>query len=165
MALRNVDASQPAGAIARIYARLAATRFGRFVSRHVNWKLDRFLLRRTGGRFATTLMFPTALLETTGAQSGARRENAVIYFHDGDRVTIVASNAGSDRDPAWYRNLCAHPDVVLAGTPMRATVIEDDAERTRLERLADNVFPAFANYRADAAKLHRVIPIVQLTPR
>jgi hypothetical protein len=31
--------------------------------------------------------------------------------------------------------------------------------------LADRVFPAFANYRHDAAKVHRTIPIVQLTPR
>ena len=148
-----------------MYAALAATALGRFISRHLNWKLDRFLLRVTGGRFATTLVFPTALLETTGAKSGTRRENAVIYFHDGDRVTIVASNAGADRDPAWYRNLCAHPDVVLAGMPMRARVVDNDDERARLEPLADNVFPAFANYRSDAAKVNRVIPIVQLTPR
>jgi deazaflavin-dependent oxidoreductase (nitroreductase family) len=122
-------------------------------------------LRATHGRFATTLVFPTALLETRGARSGARRRNAIIYFHDGDRVTIVASNAGDARHPAWYHNLRAHPDLTFGGIPMRASVVNDEAERQRLWVLADRVFPAFASYRRDAAKVNRRIPIVQLVPR
>ena len=163
--LRYVDPTQPPGALARVYAALAATRLARFVSRYVSWKLDPLLLRATRGRLATTLMFPTAVLETTGAKSGARRRNAIIYFHDGDRVTIVASNAGSPRHPSWYHNLRANPDVVFGGIAMHAAVVDDEAERERLWHLADRVFPAFATYRRDAAKTNRKIPIVQLTPR
>lgn len=48
---------------------------------------------------------------------------------------------------------------------MRATVVQDEDERQRLWTLADRVFPAFARYRRDAAKVHRTIPIVQLTRR
>jgi deazaflavin-dependent oxidoreductase (nitroreductase family) len=151
--------------VTRAYAALAATRLSRFVSRHVSWKLDPLLLRATRGRLATTLVFPTAVLETTGARSGARRQNAIIYFHDGERVTIVASNAGSSRHPSWYHNLRAHPDVVFGGIPMHATVVDDEVERNRLWQLADHVFPAFASYRRDAANMNRSIPIVQLTPR
>ena len=165
MTLRHVDPTRPPGLLARAYAALAATRLSRFVSRHVSWKLDPLLLRATRGRVASTLMFPTAVLETTGAKSGAPRRNAIIYFHDGDRVTIAASNAGSSRDPSWFHNLRAHPDVVFGGIAMRATVVDDETERSRLWQLADNVFPAFANYRTDAAKVNRMIPIVQLTPR
>jgi deazaflavin-dependent oxidoreductase (nitroreductase family) len=130
----------------------------------MGWKLDPLLLRVTGGRCATTLMFPTAVLETRGAKSGAQRRNAIIYFHDGEQVIVAASNAGSPRNPSWYHNLRAHPDVVFGGVAMQATVVEDETERNRLWQLADNVFPAFARYRADAAKSHRVIPIVRLTP-
>jgi deazaflavin-dependent oxidoreductase (nitroreductase family) len=162
--LRHVDASRPSRRFARVYAAFAASRFARFVSRHVNWRLDPILLRVTRGRFASTLVFPTAVLETTGARSGARRRNAIIYFHDGDRVTIVASNAGSPKHPAWYHNLRAHPDVVFGGVPMRATVVEDAAERERLWVLADRVFPAYARFRREAAEVKRTIPIVQLTP-
>ena len=60
------------------------TRAAKFVSRHVNWKLDRFLLRVTGGRFATTLVFPGALLDTTGANPVRQGRNTIIYFHDED---------------------------------------------------------------------------------
>jgi deazaflavin-dependent oxidoreductase (nitroreductase family) len=165
IALRHVDPTRRPGVFARAYAALAATRLARFISRHVSWKLDPVLLRVTRGRMASTLMFPTALLETTGAKSGARRRNAIIYFHDGERVIIAASNAGSPRNPSWYHNLRVHPEVVLGGIAMRATVVDDETERDRLWQLADNVFPAFASYRTDAAKVNRVIPIVQLTPQ
>src|SRR5262245_28518635 len=134
--LRYVDPTHEPGVVARAYATLAATRLSRFVSRHVSWKPDPLLLRATRGRIATTLVFPTAVLETTGAKSGARRENAIIYFHDGDHVTIVASNAGSSRHPSWYHNLRAHPDVVFGGIAMRAKVVDDEAERNRLWQLA-----------------------------
>lgn len=160
--LRHVDPSQSPGRFARACAAVAATRIARLISRHINWKLDPFLLRVTGGRLATTLVFPTAVLETRGARSGELRSNAIIYFHDGDLVTIVASNAGASTHPSWYHNLRAHPDVSFGGIPMRATVVDNDAERARLWILADRVFPAFANYRRDAAKLNRTIPIVQL---
>lgn len=162
--LRYIDPTGSPGFFVRAYAALATTRFARFVSRHVSWKLDPLLLRLTGGRVATTLVFPTAVLETRGAKSGERRRNAIIYFHDADRVTIVASNAGEARHPAWYHNLRAHPDVVFGGVPMHATVVGDDGERQRLWLLADRVFPAFATYRSDAAEVDRIIPIIQLAP-
>lgn len=163
--LRYIDPTRPAGMIARAYAAIAATRLARFISRHVSWKLDPILLRLSRGRLATTLIFPTAVLETHGARSGARRRNAIIYFHDGGRVTIVASNAGDPRHPAWYHNLRARPDVVFGGIPMRAMVVDDDGERARLWVLANRVFPAYAAYERDAAKVNRTIPIVQLTER
>jgi len=161
--LRYVDPTRPPGLLVRAYAALAATGLARFISRHINWKLDPLLLRVTRGRLATTLVFPTAVLETQGARSGVRRRNAIIYFHDGDRVTIAASNAGDSRHPAWYHNLRAHPGVTFGGIPMRATVVDNEAERERLWVLADRVFPAFASYRHDAATTNRTIPIVQLT--
>jgi deazaflavin-dependent oxidoreductase (nitroreductase family) len=163
--LRYVDPTRTPGLFARSYAALAARPVARFISRHINWKIDPLLLRVTRGRVATTLVFPTALLETRGARTGARRRNAIIYFHDGDRVIIVASNAGSSRHPAWYHNLSAHPDVTFGGIPMRATAVSDAAERERLWALADRVFPAFASYRHDAVNAGRRIPIVQLTRR
>jgi deazaflavin-dependent oxidoreductase (nitroreductase family) len=138
---------------------------GRFLSAKIVWKLDPYLLRATRGRVGMGLVLPTALLETRGAKSGAVRRNAVIYFHDGDRVTIVASLAGAPRHPAWFHNLRAHPDVTFGGTPMQATVVEDEAECQRIWSLADRVFAPYATYRREAAEAQRTIPIVQLTER
>ena len=49
--------------------------------------------------------------------------------------------------------------------PFRAEVVEDESERQRLWDLADRVFPPYADYRRQAGKAGRVIPIVQLAPR
>ena len=160
--LRHVDATRRAGPVVRAYAWLSATRVGRWLSRRIAWKLDPHLLRLTGGRLGLSLPIRTAVLETRGARSGAVRRNAVIYFHDSERVTIVASLAGAPHHPAWFHNLVAHPDVVFGGVPMHATVVTDEAERERLWALADNVFPPFELYRRMAG---REIPIVQLASR
>jgi len=136
-----------------------------WLSRKVGWKLDPVLLRLSRGRLGTGLLLPTALLETRGARTGRPRRNGVIYFHDGARVMIIASKLGMPQHPAWFHNLRAHPEVKLGGQPFRAEVIDDEDERARLWRLADQVFPAYATYRARAARAGRVIPIVALTPR
>jgi deazaflavin-dependent oxidoreductase (nitroreductase family) len=161
MTVRYVDPNRKTGWFTRVYTRFSASRLGLFMSRHVAWKLDPYVLRLTRGRFGMSLTIPTGVLETRGAKSGLVRRNAVIYFHDGDRVTIIASKAGAPHHPAWFHNLCAHPDVTFGDIPMRATVVTDEAERTRLWGLADRVFPPFARYRRDAG---REIPIVQLSP-
>jgi deazaflavin-dependent oxidoreductase (nitroreductase family) len=140
--------------------RLATTRLWSAVV----WRIDRQLLRLSRGRLATGLLVPTALLETRGARTGRRRRTAVIYFHDGELVTIVASQAGLPGNPAWYYNARANPDVRLGGRPFRAEVIEDEASRARLWRDADRIFPAFAGYRESAARAGRSVPILQLIP-
>jgi deazaflavin-dependent oxidoreductase (nitroreductase family) len=163
--LKYVDPNRRRSWFTHAYAMFGTMRLGQFISRHIFWKLDPILLRATRGRISMALVIRAAVLETRGAKSGAVRRNAVIYFHDEDRVTIVASNAGSARHPAWYHNLRAHPDVTLNGIPMRATVVTDEGTRQRLWPLADRVFGPFAKYRRDAAKVNRMIPIVQLAPR
>jgi len=163
--LKYVDPNRPRSWFSRAYAALSSTRVGRFISSKIVWKLDPYVLRATRGRVGLGLVLPTAVLETRGAKSGAVRRNALIYFHDGDRVTVVASRAGDTRHPSWFHNLRAHPDVTFGGIPMRATVVSDEAERHRLWPLADRVFAPYAAYRRDAAKANRTIPIVQLTPR
>ncbi|MEY2424336.1 MAG: hypothetical protein QOI95_4403 [Acidimicrobiaceae bacterium] len=161
---RVVDATRPPGRFRRAYAALTATRPLLFFSRHVMWKLDPILLRLTGGRVAGPLVFPTAVLETRGARTGERRRNAVIYWNDGYRFTIAASQAGSPRNPAWYHNLLAHPDVTFGGAPMTAVIV-DDNDRERLWTLGDRVFPAYATYRQRAASAGRTIPLIQLLPK
>lgn len=163
--LRYVDPKRPPGLFSRIYAALANTRLGRFMSVHIVWKVDPYLIRATRGRLGLGLVMPTALLETRGAKSGELRRNVVIYFHDGERVTIVASKLGLAEHPSWFHNLQADPDVTFGGIPMRATVVGDEAERERLWALADRVFAPYAAYRREAAKANRAIPIIQLSAR
>jgi deazaflavin-dependent oxidoreductase (nitroreductase family) len=166
-ALRYIDPLAPRGPVYRAYVRLAGGRLARWLSRKavwsaIVWRIDPYLLRLTKGRLGTGLLLPTALLQTRGARTGLVRRNAVIYFHDDERVTIIASQAGRPDNPSWFYNLRANPDVLLGGQPFHAEIVEDEAQRARLWELADRVFPAFAAYRDSAALAGRTIPIVQL---
>lgn len=162
--LRRVDPHKQRGFLYRAWARSVATPFGLWLSRHIGWKVDPYLLRLTKGRIGTALIIPTLLLETVGAKSGQPRRNGVIYFHDGDQVILVASYAGRPIHPAWFHNVRANPAVKLNGQPYRAEVVEDEAERARLWELGDRVFPPFATYRESAARSGRTIPILRLDP-
>ncbi len=154
---------RPHGWLYRAYARIfGASRPALWLSRHIGWKLDPLLLRVSGGRLGFGFVIPTAVLETRGARTGRLRRNALIYFHDGDRVTLVAAKAGAPENPSWFHNVVAHPDVTFGGHPFRAEVVVDESERTRLWELADRVFPPYAGFRAKAAAAGRVVPLVQL---
>jgi deazaflavin-dependent oxidoreductase (nitroreductase family) len=164
-ALPYVDPLRSRGRAYRAICRFSATKLGMWLSQHIGWKLDPHLMRLTRGRLKSSGPLASALLETTGARTGQPRRNATLYFHDGDTVTIIASKRGLPSHPAWYRNLCANPDVVFGGLPFRAMVVEDESERRRIWELADRVFPPFAMYRESARSAGRTIPIVQLIPR
>ena len=164
MALRHVDPHRRRGWLYRAFVRVVTTRPMGWFSRHVGWNLDPVLLPLTRGRVGTGMVVPTALLQTRGAKTGQTRRNAVIYFHDGDHVVIVASRLGDPRHPGWFHNLSADPDVRLNDEPYRAQVVSDEAERTRIWALADQVFPGYALYRKRAAAAGRTIPLVRLEP-
>jgi deazaflavin-dependent oxidoreductase (nitroreductase family) len=163
--LRYVDPYERRGRLYLALCRFSATRVGAWLSVKVAWKVDPCLLKLTRGRLSTAAPLAAALLETRGARTGKPRRNATLYFHDGRRVTIIASLRGWPRNPAWYYNLRKYPDVVFGGLPYRAKIVEDEAERRRLWDLADRVYPQYADFRGQAAKAERVIPIVQLVPR
>jgi deazaflavin-dependent oxidoreductase (nitroreductase family) len=163
--LRYVDPRAPRSRLYTAFARLLGTRAAGWLSRRLVWRVDPYLMRLTRGRVGLGLLLPTALLETRGARTGLPRRNGVIYFNDGDRVTIIASKLGLPEHPSWFHNAVAHPDVVLGGRPFHAAVVDDETERERLWGLADRVFPPYASYRQRAARAGRTIPILQLLPR
>ena len=164
-ALRYVDPRRSRGPLYRAYARLVGTRVAGWVSSKIVWKLDPHLLRLTRGRVGAGLMIPTALLQTRGARTGRVRRNGVIYFHDDERVTIIASKLGLPEHPSWFHNARANPDVLLGGRPFRVELVDDEQARRRLWGLADLVFPAYGAYRERAARAGRTIPILQLVSR
>ena len=164
-ALPYVDPRAPHGPVYRAWVRFLSTRLAAWLSRNFVWKVDPPLMRLTGGRVGLGVMLPTAMLETRGARTGRLRRNGVIYFNDGERVTIIASKLGAPEHPSWFHNAQANADVLLGGRPFRAELVEDEASRARIWDMADRVFPPYAVYRERAALAGRTIPILQLVPR
>lgn len=105
------------------------------------------------------------LLTTTGAKSGQRRTTPMMYIRDGDRLIVIASNAGAPAHPDWYHNMVAHPDVTVeVGTETfdaRAVVLEG-AER---QQIWDKLVEQYTFFIDHQAKITRQIPLIALERR
>jgi deazaflavin-dependent oxidoreductase (nitroreductase family) len=106
---------------------------------------------------------PLLLLTTTGARTGRRRTNPLVYLPDGERLLIFASKGGAPGHPDWYHNLVAHPRVTVEvgreTYEAEATVLHG-AERDRLFAKQVEAMPNFGEYQR---KTRRTIPVVALT--
>lgn len=99
-------------------------------------RANRMVIRLSRGRLGVSKRgIPIALLTTTGRRSGRLRTVPLMYMQEGGRFLVVASNAGLDRPPAWFRNLESCPDATFepGGRPVtvQARIVDDD-ERARL---------------------------------
>jgi deazaflavin-dependent oxidoreductase (nitroreductase family) len=124
--------------------------------------VHRGLLAVTGGRFPRTLLGMAAVeLRTVGRTSGQTRTVMLASpIHDDARVVLVASKGGDDRDPQWYRNLTANPDVELvvdgATRKMRARTASPEEKAA----LWPDIVAAYKYYDSYQKRADRDIPVV-----
>ena len=103
-------------------------------------------------------------MTTTGRRSGEPRKVPLFAFDDRDRLVVVGSRGGSAKDPAWARNLRAHPRAIITKGDeewaVRAFEVGGE-ERERLWLLVSREFPLYESYRR---RTTRTIPIFVLEP-
>jgi deazaflavin-dependent oxidoreductase (nitroreductase family) len=118
--------------------------------------------RANGGALAGRAI---VLLTTTGARTGQPRTTPMMYVPDGDRLLVIASNAGAPRHPDWYRNLVANPRVTVEVDgqtyPATAVVLAGDERDRRWESIT-NQYPFFVEHQS---RIARLIPVVALVRR
>ena len=110
---------------------------------------------------------PMLLLHTTGAKTGKPRTSSLAYARDGADYLVGASNGGADRNPGWYHNLRAHPQVQINVGPRRLDVtarivLPGDADHARLWRIVDD--NNAGRYQAYQDRTSRPIPVIVLEP-
>lgn len=108
---------------------------------------------------------PLLLLTTTGAKSGQLRTTPMMYIPDGNRLLVIASNAGAPVHPDWYRNLVAYPEVTVeVGNEIfeAIAIVTEGPERQRLWTRVVELYPFFADHQA---KVTRQIPVIVLERR
>jgi deazaflavin-dependent oxidoreductase (nitroreductase family) len=94
---------------------LSVTPFGVWLVKTFAARVDPWIYKLTGGRYASTgpLTIPQLTLTTVGRKSGKERTVQLGYTADGDDVLIVASNLGGENHPAWSYNLDASPSAKI----------------------------------------------------
>ena len=129
-------------------------------------KLQLALNRLTGGLAFNTLGGKEVCFVTmTGAKSGRTLTIPLMFMPYRGGVLLVASQGGAPKNPVWYNNLVAHPDIEVRHrrerTRLRARLATSE-EKPALWRLCDEYYPPFVDYRA---RTEREIPIFVCEPR
>ena len=99
-----------------------------------------------------------------GATSGKLRKTALMRVEHDGRYAVVASQGGAPENPAWYRNLVAHPHVELQDGAVKKDYLAHEAsgaERDEWWARANEVWPAYESYQR---KTDRLIPVLVLEP-
>lgn len=115
---------------------------------------------------------PVLLLYTIGAKSGVERLSPLMYLQR-EAVGpwyIFATDGGAPKNPAWFHNIVAHPDVDIEigdGTtieriPVRTRVLDGDEHAATFAEQA-RLFPNFGLYQQMTTR--ETIPVVELTRR
>ncbi len=105
---------------------------------------------------------PLILLTTRGAKTDQTRVYPLMSVPYGDNYLAVASKGGTPKNPQWYYNLLAHPNVIVetGNETFTATArLLTGDERKQAFKKAVAVFPPYAEYQKKTA---REIPVFLL---
>lgn len=152
------------GVFERAAEKAVASRPGAWFFIHVAPRIDRVLLKATGGR-VTMGGRRVGFLKVRGAKTGIERVTPLVYTRDGERVVLVASRGGDDRHPAWYRNGVSNPDGRFMIRGDERTYRAHSAtpeERERLWPMVVRRYSGYATYQVRAGQ--REIPLIVLEP-
>jgi deazaflavin-dependent oxidoreductase (nitroreductase family) len=130
-------------------------------------ELHRATLRLSGGRIGQSAYGMSVVeLRTVGRKTGQTRVTVLTSpVHDGDRVLLVASKWGDDRNPQWYGNLAANPDVEIVIDGRRRQLRARTASVEERHVLWPQILRAYKGYGAYQEKTDREIPVVICEPR
>lgn len=128
----------------------------------------RMILKASQGRLLTTPFgMPAVELTVTGRKSGLRRSTLLTApIMDSDRVVLVASKGGDDRDPEWFRNLVANPSVevkvISTGEVRRLRARVASAEEKAA--MWPTIIASYKGYAGYQKRTERDIPVVICEP-
>ncbi|MFF5446846.1 nitroreductase/quinone reductase family protein [Streptomyces sp. NPDC012888] len=115
---------------------------------------------RVGGPFEGARL---VLLTTTGARSGREHTVPLGLLSDGaGQAVVVGSAAGSDRHPAWFHNVLAHPLVTVETGGETYEAVAVPAEGARRDELFARIVREEPGYGEYQERTRRVIPVVVL---
>ncbi len=147
---------------------IASRRLGARIFSLFLYRVDNRVHQFSGGKqsIASLLAGLDSLsLTTKGARSGKAHTVPLIYFSDGPRVVVIASNWGRKRHPDWYYNLKAHPKAQVSLNGESGAYQANEAlgdQRDNYWQRAIALYDGFASYEKWAQG--RDIKIMVLTP-
>jgi deazaflavin-dependent oxidoreductase (nitroreductase family) len=107
----------------------------------------------------------TLHLRTAGRRTGAARRTPLYFVEDGKNLAVITSNAGRDREPAWWLNLQAQRDAEIEVGKETRPIRARKSTRAEFERLWPKFVAGLRNYETYRKRTERELVIVMLMPR
>ncbi len=125
------------------------------------------IVHATGGRVLNSALgMPVVELHTVGRRSGLPSVTMLTApVVDGDRFVLVASKGGDDRDPDWFRNLVAQPEIEVVIGGQRRLMRARQASADEKAELWPRIVAAYKGYAGYQRRTQRDIPVVICEPR
>jgi deazaflavin-dependent oxidoreductase (nitroreductase family) len=104
------------------------------------------------------------VMTTRGAKTGKIRKVPVMRVEHDGVYAAVASLGGAPKNPVWYHNLVAHPEVELQDGDVKQTVAAREVtgeEKATWWARAVAAYPDYADYQR---RTTRQIPVFVLEP-
>ncbi|MFW0790366.1 nitroreductase family deazaflavin-dependent oxidoreductase [Gordonia sp. CPCC 205333] len=122
-------------------------------------------IEKSGGTTGTSLNGMSVIVLTSlGAKSGKLRKSPLMRVEHEGEYLAVASLGGAPKNPQWYHNVVAHPEVDVRDGEQVGSYIAREISGDERDIWWERAVAAFPNYADYATKTSRVIPLFVLTP-
>lgn len=134
---------------------------GTYVPSPAQWVRDQVeLFESSGGTEGTTLRgMPVIVLTTKGAKSGNLRKSPLMRVEHDGTYAIVASMGGAPKNPVWYYNVVANPEVELQDGPNRWDMVAREVTGDEKKLWWDRAVEAYPDYAEYQKRTDRPIPV------
>lgn len=129
-------------------------------------RINAAVYKMSGGRLMnkSPANTPICMVTITGRKTGKKREIPLMHVPHGAQKILVASLAGISKNPVWYYNVKATPDITITvdgvSRAYRAREVGPE-EKAKLWPLIVDAYPPYDEYQA---RTDRDIPVFVCDP-
>jgi deazaflavin-dependent oxidoreductase (nitroreductase family) len=129
-------------------------------------RLNLLVYKLSGGRLMKNgpADRPICLVTMVGRKSGKTREVPLMHVPHGEQKILVASLGGTSKNPIWYYNLKATPEVTIAVDGVRGTYRAREVSPEEKAVLWPVLVDAYPPYDMYQARSDRDIPVFICDP-
>ena len=128
-------------------------------------RLNVAVYKASGGRLMGSFLGkPIFIVTMTGRKSGKKYEIPLMHVRYGDKKILVASMGGASKNPTWYYNLKAKPDITILADGKTRAYRASQVSPEEKAKLWPPIVEAYGPYDQYQARTDRDIPVFLCEP-
>jgi deazaflavin-dependent oxidoreductase (nitroreductase family) len=106
---------------------------------------------------------PIVIVWCRGAKTGAMKRFPLMRVEHDGRYALVASLGGAPKNPAWYHNIKANPEVELQDGTVTHKYVAEEVHGARRDEWWVRAVAAYPSFEVYQSHCPRLIPVFELT--